>query len=50
MKPSAPTSAVAVAEPGVGHAPAGPPPAVAFHPARPARPRPTAYLRLAKLG
>ncbi|GAA4564943.1 hypothetical protein GCM10023100_07680 [Actinocorallia cavernae] len=50
VKPSAPTSAVAVAEPGVGHAPAGPPPAVAFHPARPARPRPTAYLRLAKLG
>ncbi|MFH8336847.1 UbiA family prenyltransferase [Streptomyces sp. AM6-12] len=50
MEPSAPTSAVAVAGPGVGHAPADPPHPLAFQPLRHPRTRLAAYLRLAKLG
>ncbi|MER8059888.1 MULTISPECIES: UbiA family prenyltransferase [unclassified Streptomyces] len=50
MQPSAPTSAVAVAEPGGGPAPADPPPGIACHPVRRPRPRLAAHLRLAKLG
>ncbi|MFF8993661.1 UbiA family prenyltransferase [Streptomyces sp. NPDC014983] len=50
MKPSSPTSAVAVAEPAVGHATADRPRALALRPARHPRTRLAAYLRLAKLG